>query len=526
MDPVTAIAWIVAFVVVTVAITGLTGRFGLSAPVTLVVVGAIASFVPGVPRVHIEPDLILFGLLPPLLFAAAIRTSLIDVRARNDSILLLSVALVAFTVVTVGFVAWWAVPGITIAAGLAFGAVVAPTDAVAVTAITGKVPLPRRVVTILEGESLLNDATALVALNAAVAAIVAPVTPFQVGGDFVLAVVVGAAVGLAVGVGIAWIRKRLHSAVLDTSLSLVTPFIAFLPAQELHGSGALAVVGAGLYLGYRSPVVLSAEARVAERLNWKTIQFLLENAVFLFIGLNLAGVLEGVVKHGPGLWPTVGISFALLAAVIASRFVWIFATMMLYRYGPQRLRERAWNIPSSTVTAAAGIRGVVTLAAAFLLPADTPQRPLLQFLAFVVVLGTLLQALPLPRLIRAVHLPAPNLMQEWTERQMLTVEAKSAGLERLDEVATDDDEERVVEQLRAASSFLADALENPAAEGREPLSAEFNRLRSAMIDAERKAVLDARHEGRYQENAVQAVLAAIDAEETALRARHPKAIGE
>jgi CPA1 family monovalent cation:H+ antiporter len=526
VDPVTAIAWIVAFVVVTVAVSGLIGRIGWSAPVALVIVGAVASFVPVVPRIHLEPDLVLFGLLPPLLFAAAIRTSLIDIRARNDSILMTSVVLVAFTVVAVGFAAWWIIPGITLAAGLAFGAVVAPTDAVAVTAVTGRVPLPRRVVTILDGESLLNDATALVALNAAVAAITSVVTPFSVGLDFALAVVVGGAVGILVGFVLGFIRKRLHSAVLDTSLSLVTPFIAFLPAQLLHGSGALAVVTAGLYLGYRSPVVLSAEARVAERLNWKTVQFLLENAVFLFIGLNLAGVLEGVVEHGPGLWATVGISFAVLAVVIASRFVWVFFTMFLYQHGPARVRERAWSIRSSTVVAAAGIRGVVTLAAVFLLPPGTPQRPLLQFLAFVVVLGTLLGALPLPLIIRAVKLPAPNLQQEWTERQMLTVEAKAAGVARLDASVTPDDEERVVTQLRDAASFLSDMIDNPAPPEHEPLASEFNRLRSTMIDAEREAVLDARHEGRYQEDAVQAVLAAIDAEETALRARHPKAIGE
>ena len=527
MDPaVTAIAWIVAFVVVTVAVTGLIGRIGWSAPVALVVVGAIASFIPGVPRIHIEPDLILFGILPPLLFAAAIRTSLIDIRARNDSILLTSVALVAFTVVVVGFATWWIIPGITLAAGLAFGAVIAPTDAVAVTNVTGRVPLPRRVVTILDGESLLNDATALVALNAAVAAISSVVTPLEVGVDFVLAVVVGLAVGLVVGFVFAFIRKRLRSAVLDTSLSLVTPFVAFLPSQLLHGSGALAVVVAGLYLGYRSPVVLSAEARVAERLNWKTVQFLLENAVFLFIGLNLAGVLEGVVEHGPGLWPTIGISFAVLAVVIASRFAWVFATMFLYQHGPARVRERAWNRGASTVVATAGIRGVVTLAAAFLLPEGTPERPLLQFLAFVVVLGTLLQALPLPLIIRAVKLPVPNLAQEWTERQMLTIEARAAGVTRLDEAVTPDDEERVVTQLRDAANFLADALDNPAPPEHEPLASEFNRLRNTMIQAEREAVLAARHEGRYQEDSVQAVLAAIDAEETALRARHPKSIGE
>ncbi|GAA4678926.1 Na+/H+ antiporter [Frondihabitans cladoniiphilus] len=526
MDPVTAIAWVVAFVVVTVAVTGLSGRIGWSTPVTLVAVGAIASFVPGVPRVGLEPDLVLYAILPPLLFAAAIRTSLIDVRARNDSLLVMSVGLVAFTVVVVGFVSWWIVPGVSLAAAFAFGAVVAPTDAVAVTAVTGKVGLPRRVVTILEGESLLNDATALVALNAAIAAIVSVVTPGEIALDFGLAVVVGGGVGLLIGLIISAIRRQLHSPVLDTSLSLVTPFLAFLPAQALHGSGALAVVTAGLYLGYRSPVVLSAEARVAERLNWKTVQFLLENAVFLFIGLNLAGVLEGVVRTGPGLWATIGLSFAVLAVVIGSRFAWVFFAAFVYRHGPERVRERAWSHPASTVVASSGIRGVVTLAAVFLLPKGTPERELLQFLAFVVVLGTLLQALPLPAIIRRVHLPPPNLDQEQTERQLLTVEARAAGIARLDERRSDDDEERVVGQLRAAASFLSEALEHPSPPDHEPASSQFARLRNAMIEAEREAVLTARHDGRYQEDAVQAVLAAIDAEETALRARHPKPLGD
>jgi len=199
MDAVGTITWIVVFVLVTVTVTGLVGRVNFSAPVALVVVGGAVSFIPGIPQVGVEPELILYGLLPPLLFAAAIRTSIIDVRGRGDSILLLSVGLVAFTVVTVGFATWMLVPAITLAAGFAFAAVVAPTDAVAVTAIAGRLGLPRRVVTILEGESLLNDATALVALNAAIAALVSVVNPVEIGLEFVLAVVVGAGVGLLVG---------------------------------------------------------------------------------------------------------------------------------------------------------------------------------------------------------------------------------------------------------------------------------------------------------------------------------------
>ena len=525
MDPVSSIVWIVAFVIVTVTVTGLSGRVNWSTPVTLVVVGAIASFVPGVPRITLEPDLVLFGLLPPLLFAAAIRTSLIDVRARNDSILVLSVGLVGFTVVVVGFSAWLIIPAVSLAAAFAFGAVVAPTDAVAVTAIAGKLGLPRRVVTILEGESLLNDATALVALTASIAAIAAPITPWTVAGDFALAVAVGAAVGLVVGYVLSEIRRRLHSAVLDTSLSLVTPFIAFIPAELMHGSGALAVVVAGLLLGYRAPVVLSAEARIAESINWRTVQFLLENAVFLFIGLNLAGVLEGVVRTGPGFWPTVAISFAVLGVVIGSRFAWVAAVTAFYRYGPSRVQQRKWSWGTSLIVSSGGIRGVVTLAAVYLLPKETPDRELLQFLAFVVVFGTLLQGLALPSLIRRLGLPAPNIAQENMERHLLTAEARSAGIVRLDAVVTDDDEERVIDQLRHSANFLAEALENPAPPDREPLMAAFNRLREKMILAEREAVLAARKEGRYQEAAVQAVLASIDAEETALRARRPRRFG-
>ena len=299
MDPVGTITWIVLFVIATVAVTGVVGRLGWSAPVALVIVGGAVSFIPGVPQVEVQPELILYGILPPLLFAAAIRTSVIDVRARRDSILLLSVGLVAFTVVTVGFAAFALIPSITLAAAFALAAVIAPTDAIAVTAIAGRLGLPRRVVTILEGESLLNDATALVALNASIAAIVSVVSPPEIGVDFVVAVLVGTGVGFLTGLVVSWVRSRLHSAVLDTSLTLVTPFAAFLLGQLLHGSGVLAVVIAGLYLGYRAPVVSSAEARVAERLNWRTIQFLLENAVFLFIGLNLKGILAGALSHRP-----------------------------------------------------------------------------------------------------------------------------------------------------------------------------------------------------------------------------------
>jgi len=517
-----AVIWAVAFVVVTVTITGFTGRVGWSAPIALILVGTLVSLVPGVPQIGIDPELVLYGVIPPLLFAAAIRTSVRDVRARNDSILALSVGLVAFTVVAVGFVAWALMPAVGLAAAFALGAVVAPTDAVAVNAVAGRIPLPRRLVTVLEGESLLNDATALVALNAAIVAIVSVVNPWLVVGDFVIAVLGGVAVGLALGWILSMIRKQLRAPVLDTSLSLITPYLAFIVAQSFGGSGVLAVVIAGLFLAYRSPSIQSAEARIAERLNWRTVDYLLQNAVFLFIGLNLVDITRGALAHSPGLWPTIGICAGILGALLVSRFVWVMTLTLLYRRGPRFLRGRSWSWRNGVAVSSAGIRGVVTLIAVFLLPDSTHGLEFLRFLALVVVVGTLLEGLLLPIIIRALKLPTPNYDQEHQERFALMAEAEQAGVDKLlaDRAPTDSDE--VIERLRLNSVFLEESIAQPKQDGVEPTLAAYNRLRKLMIGAERSAVLRARREGRYQEPAIEAVLAAIDAEETALKLASPR----
>jgi Na+/H+ antiporter len=511
-------------VLVTVSVTGLSGRVGWSAPVALVAVGAVVSFVPGVPQITVEPDLVLYGILPPLLFAAAIRTPLSDVLARRDSIFVLSVGLVVFTVAVIGFSLWWLVPSIGLAAAFAFGAVVAPTDAVAVTAIAGRLRLPRRVVTVLESESLLNDATALVALNASIAAIVSVVQPWRVAGDFAMAVVVGLAVGFVVGYVLSAIRKRLRAPVLDTSLSLVIPYLAFIPAQLMGGSGVLAVVIAGLLLGQRSPLVQSAEARIAESINWRTIRFLLENAVFLFIGLSLSGILAGIQDASFGFWQIVGLSAAVLGLLVASRFAFVLASTAVYRYGPRAFRRKVWPWKTAVAISSAGIRGVVTLAAVFLLPRGTPERELLQFLAFVVVAGTLVEGLALPWIIRRLRLPPPNSSQEMMEKHNLLIEAQAAGLSSLEAELGDANEvdDSVVTRLRINAEFLSRAISTEAPDGAEPTPAAYNRLRSLMIRAERDAVLQARAEGRYQERAVRDVLRSIDSEETALRANRAK----
>ncbi|MBM7388766.1 cation:proton antiporter [Clavibacter phaseoli] len=499
------IAWVVSFVVVTVAVSGLAGRVGWSAPVALVAVGAALSFVPGVPQLVIEPDAVLYGLLPPLLFAAAIRTPLADIRARRDSIVVLSVGVVVFTLLAFGLTLWALVPAVGLAAALALGAVVAPTDAVAVSAVAGRVKLPRRVMSILETESLLNDATALVALNTAIAAIVGVVHPIDVAGGFLVAVLLGVAIGLAVAFLFSAVRRYLRSAVLDTSLSLAIPYVAFIPAQELGGSGVLAVVAAGLVLGYRSPLIQSPEARIAESVNWRTIQFLLENAVFLIIGLSLAGILRDLPESSLDGWAIAGLSILLLAVLAAARFASVALAKVLFDHGPARLRARTWTWRTVTAVSSAGVRGVVTLAAAFLLPEETPERELLQFLAFVMVAGTLVGGLALPAIIRRLRLGHSADDQERSDRDRLLDEAREAGL-----------------AARAVAMREDGADDGPGDDALPETTTErltHDRVRRRMIDAERVAVLAARREGRYPEIAVRAVLGMIDAEDVALGRR-------
>ena len=507
---------ILGLVITVAVVAGASRRFGWPTPLLLVVAGVVASYLPGIERVNVDPDVILVGLLPPLLYAAAIRTSLVDFRTNRQAIVLLSVGLVGFTTVAVGLVTWWVVPTVSIAAAFALGAVVAPTDAVAASAIARRVGMPRRIVSLLEGESLVNDATALVALNTAIAAITGNVIAGRVVLDFGVAAVGGAAVGLAAATVLAMIRKHIQDPVLDTTLSFVAPYLAFLPAQAIHASGALSVVIAGLLLGHKSPVLQTAASRIAEHTNWRTVQFLLENGVFMLIGLQLRGILDDVDQTGQAVWTCL----AVVAATILARFVWIFSIMTVYRHGTQRMREEAWSWPAGTIVSWAGMRGVVTLAAVFLLPEETPDRALLRLAAFAVVAGSLIiQGLTLPWLIRRLGLPRPDAAEDALQYAALITEAARAGQTRLDEVRSPNDPPEVIEQLRARTSKRTNTawerLGRPQAE-LEPPSAAYRRLRMQMIEAERESILQARDSGLVEDEILRSALAAVDLEESML----------
>ena len=520
MDVVREAVEILALVVTVAVVAGTARRIGTSPPLVLVVFGFLAALVPGVPEYHLSPDVVLLGLLPPLLYAAALRTSLVDVRANHQAIGILAVGAVVFTTLTVGLVAWAAVPGLPFAAAVALGAVVAPPDAVAATTIARRVGMPRRIVSILEGESLLNDATALVSLRTAIMAITVTVGVWQVLGDFALAAGGGLVVGLVVAWLLAQVRRRVTDPVLDTTLSFVAPFLAYLPAEAIHASGVLAVVVTGLLLGHKSPVLQSASSRLSEQTNWRTVQFLLENTVFLLIGLQLPDIVSAAADNDVGLPRLVLVCVVVLVTAIVSRIVWVFGATAVYRYGPGALRRRAWRWSHAALVSWAGMRGVVSLAAAFLLPAETPQRDILLLAAVVVVAGTLLvQGTTLPLLVRRLGLPGPDVTEDNLQEAALLSRAARAALDRLDELRGPDDDPDVISLLRARTQQRANSawerLGHSSARGETP-SETYTRLRLQMLAAEREVVLKARDSGSADDEVLRDVMTILDNEESLL----------
>ncbi|TDP95090.1 Na+/H+ antiporter [Labedaea rhizosphaerae] len=514
-------AEVVALVVIVLVVSWLSQRLDWSAPLCLIVVGVGASYVPGFPEYRLSPELVLVGLLPPLLYGAAIQTSLLDFRKMRGPIATLSVGLVVFTAFAVGLVAWAVVPGLPLAAGIALGAVVAPPDAVAASAVAHRVGMPRKLIRLLEGESLFNDAAALVALRTAVAAIAGSVTFVQVSADFAVALLGGAAVGAVIGFAVSWVRAKLTDPLIDTAISFVVPFVAYLLAEELHGSGVLAVVAAGIIIGHKSPSILSGSARLSSRHNWQTIQFLLENMVFLLIGLQLRQIILEAGRDGLSLWQLIGICVAVLAATIFSRVVWMVG-IGLFKRATKGLtkRKHVWPWRYSAVIAWAGMRGVVTLAAAFVLPADTPRRAVLVLCAFVVVAGTLaVQGMTLPGLIRKLRLPAPDPAVDALQEAAVLNDMSHVALKKLEELRTPADPPEVIERLRDRLRDRTDSAWEQL--GRQSTLAEtpsdaYRRLRLELLHAERAECLKARDNGTADDVVLRRVLERLDIEESML----------
>jgi CPA1 family monovalent cation:H+ antiporter len=512
---------LVVLVLVVLLVAGLSQRLGASPPLLMVGIGVVGGYLPFVPDLPLEPDVVLIGLLPPLLYAAAVRTSLVDFKANRGSIALLSVGATLFTAAVVAVCALWVVPPpFSFAAAFALGAVVAPPDAVAATAVARRVGMPRRVVSILEGESLVNDATALVALKSASAAVTVTVTVWAVLFHFALAVVGGVGAGLAVAFVVAKLRRRIDDPVPDTALSLVSPFIAYLLAERIEASGVLAVVVTGLVLGHRSHLLQSGASRLAEASNWRTIQFLLENSVFLIIGLQMPIIVRSATAE-MAVGELVLVCAVVLAVVLLSRLVWVLSVYSLRVVtGRPMDDDGGWTWRSSVLVGWAGMRGVVTLAAAFSLPPQTPRRGVILLAAFAVVVGTLvLQGFSLPWVARALGLPGPDPAEDALAEAALLNEVARAGQLRLRQEAGDDGPTDVVQQLQEQSERRADRAWERLGRSHdeyEPPTATYLRLRLAMLESEREALIEARDQGRYDDEVLKAVTGMLDVEESLL----------
>ena len=509
--------YLVVLAAAVLTVTAVASRLGWSAPLLLIAAGIAGSFVPGVPSVHLPEQVVLLGLLPPLLYAAAIQTSLVDFNANRRPILLLSVGLVVFTAAGVGAVVHALLPGLGWPAAFAIGAVVAPPDAVSATAIARSIGLPRRIVTILEGESLLNDATAIVTLRTAIAASGGTITAMNVGGDFLRAAGGGIVFGLVAFKVVAHLRKRVTDPLLDTAISFVTPYAAYIAAEKVHASGVLAVVIAGLLLGHKAPILQTAPSRINERMNWRTIAYVLENTVFLLIGLQARWIVEEVAHSDVATGRIVAVCAASLAAVIVLRLVWVFpARYLLVRPRPDSSGRRP-PARYTFILGWAGMRGVVTLAAAFLIPEDTEHREILLLIAFTVVAGTLfIQGLTLPWLARRLRIPSPDAADDALARATLLQQATKAGLAHLDSLERDDPHgvDDLIRQRVDQRNFAA--WERLSTQGDETPTERYSATRLAMIEAERERVLQIRSDGSVPSEIVAEVLAMLDLEESML----------
>ncbi|CAN5334873.1 sodium:proton antiporter [soil metagenome] len=560
--------------VITIVAAGVFGpKLGVAAPLLLILIGIGFSFLYG-GKVEVPHEIILAGLLPPILYSAAITVPVVDFRRNFSSISALSVVLVLVTAFVTGYVLYRIFPDLSLAGGIAIGAIISPTDAVAATALGKKLGLPPRLVLILEGESLVNDATALVLLRSAVAATAGAVSFWGVAGDFAKAVVIAIAVGLLVGWVTVWVRSKLHNPMLDTVISLAVPFIAFIPAEKLNASGVLAVVAAGLYSGHQGARHFSAQARISERLNWRTAQFVIENGVFLLMGFQIRTLIDNVQGDAAtigAVW--LGLLMALLLIVI--RFVFIGPLLLLLRRGQSREEARQPRIAATierlrdlapgrraqrnradraerfyerrkvdleqlkaeglgwrggVVLGWAGMRGVVTLAAAQSLPdeKDFPYRSELVLLAFVVAVATLLvQGSTLPLLIRATRIRGTDRVADRRELATLLDEMSEAGVTVLEDpefslIGDKPIEEAVIERVRSDTLLSAESAWERAENGTDEKGVaqsphqQYRALRREVLQAERAALLEARSSGTYPSRILSRAQSMLDLEETRL----------
>jgi monovalent cation/hydrogen antiporter len=493
-------------------------------PIWLTVGGAALGFAPGLPDVRLEPDLVLLLVLPPLLYSAAFFSDLRELRRNVRPIGLLAIGLVLATTLGVAAIAHALIPGLSWAEAFVLGAVLGPTDPVAATAIAGRVGAPQRIVTILEGESLVNDATALIAFRFAVGAATAGTFSLvDALGEFALGIAGGIVVGLVVAQVVAEVRSRVEDLPTEAVLSLVTAYFAYLPADALGLSGVVAAVTAGISLGWQAQRLTTAETRMQLVGLWQILVFVLNSLLFVLVGLQLPGILDALDGRSAAdlaLW-----AVAIALAVMAIRALWIYPATYLPRRLSRRVRERdplpPWR--HTTVVAFTGMRGAVSLAAALAIPADVPARDLIVFLCFTTIVWTVcLEGLSLPLLIRVLGVSDDGTAER--EEVKARLKAAKAALRRIDELAEeawvrDDTAERMRGLYEFRRRRFAQRL-GVGEDGEEVLedrSADYRRLMHAVLEAQRDALVDLRRAGAIGDDVLRRVQHDLDLEEIRLR---------
>jgi monovalent cation/hydrogen antiporter len=493
-------------------------------PIVLVIGGLALGFLPGLPTVELEPELVLVIFLPPLLYSAAFFANLHDLRRDMRSIGMLAIGLVLATMCVVAVVAHELVDGLPWAAAFALGAIVAPTDPLAATEIARRQRVPRRLVSIIEGESLVNDGTALVAYRAAVLAVGGSFSLLQAGWDFVLGATGGVLIGVAAGWVICEIRRRLDDVPVEITISLLSGYAGYLPAERVGASGVLAAVTVGIVVGWRAPRISTARMRLQGYAVWEILIFLLNALLFVLIGLQLPLILDDLSGLPPGtlLAQAAGVS----AAVILTRIVWLHTTpylvRLLDRREGQRDRRVGWRL--RMITAWAGMRGAVSLAAALALPANFPQRNVILLLTFAVILTTLvLQGLTLPTLIHRldVHDDGAEEREELLGRRAAT----EAALTAIDALAAaewtrDDTAERMRNMYRYRQSRLAaragDGEDDDGDGGYERRSLKYQKMVRRVLAAQRDEIVRLRDRGIISNDVMHRLERELDLEDERL----------
>lgn len=519
---------LVGLLAAVIALVLLAKRLQIPSPIALVLGGLALGFIPHLPHVTLPPNLVLFVFLPPLLYAQSITASWRDYVANARPILLLAVGLVLATAGGVALAAHAIVPGLPWAAAWALGAIVGPTDPVAAAAIAERLKLPRRILTILAGESLINDGVSLVAYKlAVVAAVSGHFAALPAGGEFFLSSLGGIAVGLAAGWMIGWGRRRLTpEPTVENTISLLSPFAAYLPAEALHVSGVLAVVAMGLYLGRQGPRYLSASTRLQAQTIWGMVDFLLNGLLFILVGLQLRSLAGRVAHHHLPLLLLEVVAVSLV--VVSVRLAYVFGASYGTRLIDPRRTDRIFDLPWQQVALVAwtGMRGGISLAAALALPLvissskPFPQRDLLVFLTFTVILSTLVvQGLSLPWLIKRLGVEEDGeAAQEEAEARR---QAGQAGLNRLEEVAQADDLPRaVVDDMRGHFTRMTERYaaraDGDGDNEREEWASSLRHLRREMVEAERRTVVGLRDDGTISDEVLQLIQRALDLDEQRL----------